>query len=135
MGMLPSGIKQPPSLPAGDKRPARGCSSMEKPRRVQGGKQSVVEDTKIRRADDRNKEDCSGDDCIDPPCQLMVRTGIASSKETATKILGGNSMLKKKNYIEQVAMGPSNCPWKIAYAVTDTEAGSDIIKMDAMNLL
>lgn len=64
----------------------------------------------------------------------MFKAGIASNKEKACKVFGVDCMLKKKNYKVQEALGMLNCPRKLAYSILNTEAGANLIILDAMDL-
>lgn len=63
----------------------------------------------------------------------MVEDGILRDKENSAKLLDVNSMLKKESYKVQVVLGLSKRAWKMAYAILDTRARPNIIKLDAMD--
>lgn len=63
----------------------------------------------------------------------MAEAGIANNKERAVKLLDISSMLKRRNYKVQVAVRLTNCLWRHAYTILNTEAGPNIIKLNAVD--
>lgn len=63
----------------------------------------------------------------------MMKAGIAANNEEAVKLLDVKRMTDAKSYEVQVTLILPNCPWKVAHAILDIRAGTNVFKLEAID--